>query len=113
MPETDEGYALPRGGQAHRLAILMMGHWVSQLRAAFQLHIVEIHPRLPDIRRAGGDYRMRECGIGADKWAEYTLTAVPRVIGTNDSKRAAIVINQPGNEPMDWVPPPPIDRVAA
>lgn len=113
MPETSDGYALPRGGQAHRLSQRMYGRWVSQLRAAFELHIVEIHPRLPDIRRAGGDYRMRECGMGQDKWAEYTLTAVPRIMGVPESLRSSIKIPQPGNEPMDWVPPPPIDRVAA
>jgi len=107
--ETVE-YALKPGTHAHRLARYMDGRWVSALRAAIELHIVEIHPRLPEIERAGGQYRKREFGIGADKWAEYTLIRAPRVVGKSEELRLAYRPNVPGdNDDSGFIPPPRVD----
>lgn len=116
----DAPYALTRGSQAHRLARWMAGvrlpggafkgRWVSQLRAAVELHICEIHPRLPDIERAGGVVRMREVrGPDGALRCEYTLVRVPRVRGLTQADVDAIRIEPPDDGPMDWVPPPRID----
>lgn len=101
-----EDFALTRGTHAHRLARYMAGRWVSQLRAACRLHICEIHPRLPDIKRAGGDYKMRLWGEGPDKWAEYTLVVPPRVKGVPEEVRRAYRIQVPGdNVESGFIPP--------
>ena len=122
MIMSDDLYALTPNSQAHRLARRMAGtklpnghwkaRWVSQLRASFELHICEIHPRLPDIERAGGVFRKREIagGEGASR-AEYTLVKAPRVRGMTQRQLDAIVIEPPDDGPMDWVPPPPVDGV--
>lgn len=105
-----EEYALTPKTHAHRLARLMNGRWVSSLRAAVELHITEIHPRLPEIERAGGAFIKREWGSGADKWAEYTLTKVPRVKGLPPGYVDTIKISVPGmNDAADFVPPPRVD----
>ena len=103
-------YALQRGTHAHRLAQHMNGRWVSALRAAIELHIVEIHPRLPEIERAGGAYRKREFGVGKDKWAEYTLVCAPRVVGVPEDVRLAYRPNVPDdNADSGFIPPPRVD----
>ena len=120
MNDDGDLYALTRNSQAHRLAKRMLAgklpngrwkaRWVSQLRAAFELHICEIHPRLPDIERAGGAYRMREvAGHDGAKRAEYTLVKAPRVRGVPLEHIEAISIEPPDEGPMDWAPPPPVD----
>lgn len=123
MPETDDGYKLAMGGHAHRLAKHSMGRrlpdgsyqaeWVSQLRAAVELHIVEIHPRLPDIERAGGVIVKREVGSGTERRMEFYVAKAPAVAGFERAVTDALVIRPPGDGPMAWVPPPAVDRVAA
>ena len=102
-------YALTPKTHAQRLARYMNGRWVSQLRAAVELHICEIHPRFPEIERAGGAVKKREFGPPGEKWAEYTLIRGPRVKGFSEEQRASVQIQVPGdNDPSGFVPPPKI-----
>lgn len=123
MPETEEGYALTPGTHAHRLAKWMIherlpdgsrqGCWVGQLRAAIELHINEIHPRLPEIERAGGVIKKQMFGSGDEQHAAYTLLRAPRVAGYTQAQVDGVRIRpaDPNNE--GWVPPPRLDRIAA
>lgn len=108
-------FRLKKHTQAYWISRLMMGQWVSALRVAQGLHIIDMHARIPDIRRAGGEFNTREVEVGGVSHTEYTLTRAPSVEGWDESAREAFNRDElrhrvPAPNAPAWIPPEPFDK---
>ena len=106
-------YQLKSGGQAHRVAKLMVGRWVSALRVCYELHVIDMHARIQDIARAGGSLKTRDVELEGVRHKEYTLVRAPMRSGWSDEERDAFNAHQlprliPAQEAAAWIPPAPL-----
>lgn len=109
-------YAIKKGTQAHQIAKLMTGEWVSALRVAMGLHIIDMHARIQDIKRADGVLNQRDVAVDGVIHTEYTLARAPRVERWPEDERDAFNRNVlrhkvPHPNAPAWVPPPPFDKM--
>lgn len=107
-------HALKRQTQAHWICQVMTGEWISALRVAHGLHIIDMHARLQDIKSAGGEFDTRDRLVDGARYTEYTLYKAPRVEGWDEASReqynAWLRAHQPARDAASWVPPPAFDR---
>jgi hypothetical protein len=107
-------HSLKRGTQAHLISRVMIGEWISALRVSHGLHIIDMHARLQDIKRADGEFNTRDVKIDGTTHTEYTLYKAPRCEGWGEEARgefnAWLKANQPHPNAESWVPPPAFDR---
>ncbi|MGL5003268.1 MAG: hypothetical protein ACRDAM_10055 [Casimicrobium sp.] len=93
---------------------VMTGEWISALRVAHGLHIIDMHARLQDIKSAGGEFNTRDVTINGAHFTEYTLYKAPRVERWDEDARAQynawLRDHQPAPNALSWVPPPAFDR---
>jgi hypothetical protein len=108
-------YAIKKNTQAYDIAKLMTGEWVSALRVAMGLHIIDMHARIQDIKRAGGVLNTREVTLHGASHTEYTIEQWPRVEGwAADARerfnRGELRSKVPAVNAPSWIPPEPFDR---
>jgi hypothetical protein len=109
-------FRLKKGTQAYWIARMMTGQWVSALYVSHGLHIIDMHARLPDIRRAGGEFNRRDVDVGGVSHTEYTLTKAPSVEGWGEGERDAfnrqVLPNRvPAPNAPAWIPPEPFAKL--
>jgi hypothetical protein len=108
-------YALKRNTQGHDIARLMTGQWVSALRVAMGLHIIDMHARIQDIKRADGVLNTRDVTVNGVTHTEYTVARAPRVerwseAEREDYNRNVLPAKVPAHNAPAWIPPEPFDR---
>lgn len=109
-------YAIKENTQAWYVCKLMTGEWVSGLRVAMGLHIIDMHARIQDIKRAGGVLNQRDVTIDGATHTEYTVAVMPRIEKWSEDKRERFnKYELPGRIPHPnapaWVPPSPFDKM--
>ncbi|MGL4233235.1 MAG: hypothetical protein ACRDAM_16055 [Casimicrobium sp.] len=109
-------YALKKNTQGYYIAKLMTGEWVSALRVAMGLHIIDMHARIQDIKRADGVLNTRDITVDGVTHTEYTLARAPRVERWSEADRDAFNRNVlphkvPAPNAPAWVPPEPFDKM--
>jgi hypothetical protein len=109
-------YLLKKNTQGYYIARLMTGQWVSALRVAMGLHIIDMHARIQDIKRADGVLNTRDIALNGVTHTEYTLSRAPRVEGWSEAAREAfnrdvLPHKVPAHNAPAWIPPEPFDKM--